>query len=620
MQRSDHHTGRLEVVDGLRALAVVAVVLFHAFPTYVPGGFIGVDVFFAISGFVIAHRYLQPMVDREISIGGFFLRRIRRLVPAYLVVMLVVAVVATVLMRPRDLVAFGYSLAAQAAYIQNIAFWQQGDYFDDPVMRPLLHTWSLGVEEQFYLTFTLLILIFRRYRKIALALLSAAFVMSIGLGIYISWISPVGAFFLLPFRAWELIAGIGAALVLRRVECLRLPGIFADAICTLGIVALLLASFAFDDGAIFPSVQSGLAVGGTVLICLVQSQIGERLRSWFGLSVIQHFGRISYSWYLWHWPLISFHFIYFQRPMTPAEAIACLLGGYGLGALSYAYVERWGLSTPRLLPRRNALGLLVSFTSSAACAGLLLVGAEGFVDRYPPHERVLLAAQMHQTSRCPVLARLITFNTEVCRLSQASGLGGVLLIGDSHAIMMKETLIDLADRSGVPLYLAKRNCRLVDYGVKRECQSSIWRQIERDIKTLGITRLVTIARMSQDFDAARFDEALKLAVGAGVSVYVQRTMPENSEFDPQTYMVGEWTPKEESSYTRVDYDRDTRGMIDAMWLAAGRYSSVHIIDPLPILCPVKCLVASNGRPIHFDQHHLNSVGAALLRPIYAAVF
>src|SRR5512139_573123 len=162
---SDQGTKRLPITDGLRAVAVIAVVLFHTFPAAVPAGYVGVDIFFAISGFVIALNYLPRLISRESSFGTFYARRIQRLVPAYLLLISVVSIAAYLILKPVDLRNFGSSLAMQAAYIQNISFWLQGDYFEDALHKPLLHTWSLAVEEQFYICFPLLVLILRRWPR-----------------------------------------------------------------------------------------------------------------------------------------------------------------------------------------------------------------------------------------------------------------------------------------------------------------------------------------------------------------------------------------------------------------------------------------------------------------------
>jgi peptidoglycan/LPS O-acetylase OafA/YrhL len=148
-------------IDTLRALAVLLVVLFHAYPTVVPGGYIGVDVFFVISGFVIARAYLPDLLARRTSLGSFWAARFRRLSPALLLMLAVVTVLALIFVQPDKLLLYGKSLLAQPLYIQNFVFWNEGDYFQSAQTKPLLHTWSLAVEEQFYLLFGLAVLIFR---------------------------------------------------------------------------------------------------------------------------------------------------------------------------------------------------------------------------------------------------------------------------------------------------------------------------------------------------------------------------------------------------------------------------------------------------------------------------
>ena len=250
-------------IDGLRAIAVVAVILFHAFPTSLRGGFIGVDIFFVISGFIITTTYFSDLRESRVSLGTFFLKRVRRLAPIYLVVLLVTTIASYGVLIPIHLKHFAESLVAQPVYLQNIVFWHHGDYFEQALSKPLLHTWSLAVEEQFYLAYALLILIVRRAPRLSIPLLVAAVLGSLGLGYVLATVSPKTAFYWLPTRVWEMAIGVLAA----RVTAKTLRPSWRHALYP-GLALMMWAIVGFDERARFPGPQSIAACAGTALALL----------------------------------------------------------------------------------------------------------------------------------------------------------------------------------------------------------------------------------------------------------------------------------------------------------------------------------------------------------------
>ena len=281
-------------IDALRAVAVILVLLFHAYPTSVPGGFIGVDIFFVISGYVISRTYLFKLLRRESTLAAFYAARFRRLAPALFACVAVTTVVASVILFPNLLLNFATSLLAQPAYLQNFVYWNQGDYFEMSITRPLLHTWSLGVEEQFYIFFAALILIGRRQRWLLWLSLAGAFVVSISVGLLISPISPKTAFFLLPARIWELGLGMAAYLLVSQMKPQNRGGLKLTALAALA-VAILSAVF-FGEAAPFPGTQSFIACGATALALI----LFDTQKPHFGfLSAwpVTYVGKVSYPLY-----------------------------------------------------------------------------------------------------------------------------------------------------------------------------------------------------------------------------------------------------------------------------------------------------------------------------------
>lgn len=254
-------------IDSLRALAVAVVVIFHAYPAFLTGGFIGVDVFFVVSGFVIARAYLLTLIAGEKTLRDFYIARFRRLAPALAVVLAVTSVVAVFVLLPDSLLAYSWSLLAQPVYLQNFVFWFEGNYFSGALTKPLLHTWSLAVEEQFYILLAVLILLLRRYPKALIWILIAGVVLSVAAGLVIEPRSPKTTFYHLPTRIWEFAFGILTYLVSRRFDerIAALSG-WVAVLVALAIAAIIMTAVIYPESAAFPGSQSLIACGATAVV------------------------------------------------------------------------------------------------------------------------------------------------------------------------------------------------------------------------------------------------------------------------------------------------------------------------------------------------------------------
>jgi peptidoglycan/LPS O-acetylase OafA/YrhL len=249
-------------VDGLRAVAVISVILFHAKVSLFSGGFVGVDVFFVISGFLITGLLMNDANNGEVSISRFYERRIRRILPALTVVAFCTLVAGCVLFLPAQLIALGKSILATSVFSSNIWFWNQTDYFDpSSEMMPLLHTWSLAVEEHFYIVFPLLIaLLCRRPRLLVLVIVALATASLVLCAMQTSR-SPAAAFYLLPTRAWELLVGALVALL-----PLKTPPTLGEASSAIGLVLIVGSIFLMNEAMSFPGVYAVAPVAGAALV------------------------------------------------------------------------------------------------------------------------------------------------------------------------------------------------------------------------------------------------------------------------------------------------------------------------------------------------------------------
>lgn len=326
-------------IDGLRALAVVPVILFHAGIGTFSGGYVGVDVFFVISGYLITTIIINEMDEGRFRLGNFYERRARRILPALFLVMIVCIPLAWMWLMPRDMKDFSQSLIAVAMFLSNVLFWDESGYFDTAAeLKPLLHTWSLAVEEQYYILYPLfLMLCWRLGRRSILAVLSIVFVLSLAAAHWNAYTDPAFAFYLLPTRGWELLTGVFAAFYLQKNEA-PLSAYGKQTGSAVGIALVLYAVFAYDSQTPFPSLYALAPAVGTLLIILLAVE-GTYVNRLLSAKVMVGVGLISYSAYLWHHPLLAF--ARYRSDTEPSFwlMIALCVLTFPLAYLTWRYVE-----------------------------------------------------------------------------------------------------------------------------------------------------------------------------------------------------------------------------------------------------------------------------------------
>jgi len=326
-------------VDGLRAIAVVPVILFHAGISTFGGGFIGVDVFFVISGYLITSIILVEMDDGRFSIRRFYERRARRILPALFFVIAVCYPIAWVLFLSADFYDFSASVLAAASFWSNIFFWLQSGYFAPASeLQPLLHTWSLAVEEQFYILFPLFLMLSWRWGRLAImAIMALAFIVSLWLAQWGAYNMPHANFYLLPTRAWELLIGAFTAFYLFKRE-IQTSLWLSNLMSAIGLLAILYAVFFFNKDTPFPSVYALVPTVGTALIILF-AQPRTFVYSLLSVKILVWVGLISYSLYLWHQPIFVFarySLLDFSTPHIVVAIMATVIAAL----ISYFLVEQ----------------------------------------------------------------------------------------------------------------------------------------------------------------------------------------------------------------------------------------------------------------------------------------
>jgi len=371
-------------IDGLRALAVVLVMFFHAFPPRVPGGFVGVDVFFVISGYLISGIILSAKAAGRFSYAGFYARRIRRIFPALVILLAALLAGGWFLLYADDYARLGYHAAAGAAFASNIAFWREASYFDVAAeLKPLLHLWSLGVEEQFYLVWPVLLVIASRWRRGPLIATLAIGTASFLIAIWTVRIDRTPAFYAPWNRFWELLAGAtlacieaDSALDVWMQRLMSRPRL-ADAASLCGLVMIGAGVVLIDSTRVFPGLWVLLPVIGTVLL-IVAGPVAMINRAILSPAPVVWVGLISYPLYLWHWPLLSFaHLLLGDIPPWWLRLIL-LATSVLLAWITYRVVERpirFGARGGRAVP---ALGLVMSVVCAA---GVVVYSRDGLIDR-----------------------------------------------------------------------------------------------------------------------------------------------------------------------------------------------------------------------------------------------
>jgi peptidoglycan/LPS O-acetylase OafA/YrhL len=318
-------------IDGLRALAVLAVILFHTFPKVMPGGFVGVDIFFVISGYLITQIVLNDLENNRFSAAIFYARRVRRIFPALIVVLIVTFALGWHLLLPAELTSLGKNIVASALFSANLMLLSEVGYFDLAAhMKPLLHLWSLGIEEQFYLVWPwILWLLPRRWLRSAII---AMIVGSFALNIATITDHPSSTFYLPFTRAWELLAGALLTQIPRQDRRTN------EALGVCGLSAILISLFFFDAHTAFPGWAAAVPVIGAAFLIMSERSFVNRLA--FTHRTAINVGLISYPLYLWHWPLLVFAEIYKFRPLTDVQRGLVIGATFVLASLTYKFLER----------------------------------------------------------------------------------------------------------------------------------------------------------------------------------------------------------------------------------------------------------------------------------------
>lgn len=449
-------------IDGLRTLAVFPVVLFHANVVGFSGGYIGVDVFFVISGFLITSIIQAELKRGDFSIVRFYERRARRILPALFSVMFASVVAGWFFLTPAKYEQLGESMLAALLFVSNFWFWQNsGGYFAGPTdYLPLLHTWSLAVEEQFYIFFPILMMVmYRLGRRWLIPAVVVLVLASLLLSVWATPRMPSAAFYLLPTRIWEL--GFGALLALGLVPVSARKSI-RELAATLGLLAILVPVFVYDRSTDFPGLAAVPPALGTALIIWAGIKKATWVSRFLAIKPMVWVGLLSYSLYLWHWPIMAFlRERLFTVHLEPILQVVALSSSFAMAWLSWRYIERpfrdrkqFNFSAARIF-RLSGTGMLV--LALVACALLFTSGLHQRFDQFQLARIENVGKSFSDSSNCTgvkPINSLCVFGNDSEKATPTW-----FVWGDSHAASMLPALLDVAHIRGQAVMFAnKGNC------------------------------------------------------------------------------------------------------------------------------------------------------------------
>jgi len=638
-------------IDGLRAIAVILVVMFHAELGF-GGGYIGVDVFFVISGYLITSKLLHDHQSGAASIAAFYSGRAKRILPALLVMYVACLIAGRVLMLPVDFTELSRTTLSSALFGSNFYFYSLSGYFDGPAIeKPLLHTWSLAVEEQFYLVWPLICfhLLFkaRSSRQVLTIIVSGA--ISLCIAQYLMTADRSAAFFFPITRAWELLAG-----ALIAVRPIKLSRTAAAALSILSVLIVIASGALLDSRSDVPGVWAIPAIAAAVTLINAGPQtFAARL---LALEPLRRIGLISYSLYLWHWPLLAFARYYAERSLTPFESAATVVAALAISSISWAYVEQ-PVRHRNVSVRRALMSAGVGLTATVFVA---LVGlSSATLDSVSPKAR---EAMLDIASRNPFEKNChrnkpspINTSDECLIGAKTSEVPDFILIGDSHGDHFAPALDRAGETTGLTGIQITRGggCAPI-WGINQisggrpvpGCDS-YRSDVLQYIDGLPTNRLIIIAARwslylkttAPGIDAPFFATAeaspaltvastqrnivehmrstVKMLRERGHRVMIIDQIPEYPFFPLNCFV--RHSAQANAGYLcgedKSDVDAFTLPTESAM--AAAASSGATIIHPADFLCPSgRCMVAKDGIFLYRDIHHLNLKGALELTPLF----
>jgi peptidoglycan/LPS O-acetylase OafA/YrhL len=619
-------------IDGLRAVAILLVVLFHA-TSRCPGGFVGVDVFFVISGFLITGLLLDEQRRETFRLGEFWIRRIRRLLPAAAVMVTAVLVAGFGFMLPEHYEDLAKSAIAQQLLVSNVHFMRKSGYFDGSAeLMPLLHTWSLAVEEQFYVGYPLLLLLLGRLSKrmMAAALLVMA-VVSFGVSDWGVRTHPQATFYLLPTRAWEIL--IGGLICFFPTPRHRSAWV-ANLLAGLGLSGILLPAWLFNAATPFPGRAALVPCLATAMVIYANSLTTTWVGRLLQMRPVVFVGLISYSLYLWHWPILSFlRYLRCDEPSsTLVRGIAVALS-FLLAVLSWKYVEL-PFRRKDVLPQPKSLLVAAGAAVSLLLAGALaIVVCEGLPRRFSPQAISYATAAKDETIHRQTVTLDAIKRGQLPTFGDAGGPVRCLVWGDSHAMSLIAGMDAACKTRGVRGFQVTNHSTapLLDFFVRKRLglnerapsfnRAVVDHAVAEQVDVVFIAAYWLSYADRPDF-CSSFRKTVRALSDAGIHVVIVRDIA-RFPYDPP--MKLSMAVRLGQDVTRIGVHHDEYLRINRVWndlfdeLASD---AVFVLDLSPSFVDEAGLwrAERGGVSIYCDHHHLTTAGSMRVQPLVEAFF
>ncbi|MEX2359688.1 MAG: acyltransferase family protein [Gammaproteobacteria bacterium] len=634
-------------IDGLRAVAVLLVVLYHAGVKSFPGGFIGVDVFFVISGYLITAIINNEIRAGTFTFSRFYERRARRLFPALFAMLGACLFIGYFAAIPSDYELIGEATIATLFFLSNLFFLNETGYFNVGAEHSyLLHTWSLGVEEQFYLLFPVMLVVIHRFgRRYLVTILSISMSVSFVACVVGTELYPNATFFLAPTRAWELL--LGSLLALGRHKAPpSLPVSMVGGVIGLGLI--FAAALLLDAQSAFPGVAASLPSLGAASIIWSGANPGSPVNRLLCVKPLVYIGLLSYSLYLWHLPIILFarDFLGGAASIMAGAIVTSLC----VSALSQKFVEKPFRGSRGGSKRKVAFGGGLVLCSLVAIASVIAMSG-GLPARVPgavlESDAVIKAGRNPLNSKCRESG--IPLSDQYCVIGAEGESPTFAVWGDSHATVISPGIIDAANRYGhTGQLLAHPGCPPVldvSVGRRRDCAAdnatiiqyletsprinlvflaARWTRYQREDGATGLLSMIS-GRGTDNLqllgDGLR--ESIKRLRAAGIRVVVISQVPEADTNIPNALARAAMRGRETASVDLTMQEHLTRNSrLSTIWqeLTQGN-SELDIVHPHELMCDgSRCQTEVDGIPIYFDSHHLTVDGARRLRSLFEPYF
>lgn len=629
-------------IDGLRSVAVISVIIFHAFPRDFAGGFIGVDIFFVISGYLISNILLNHIAQTQFSLAHFYGRRILRIFPALMVILIFCIALGWLLLLSDEYQQLGKQMVAGVAFLSNFSLWQEAGYFDGTSERKLLlHLWSLAIEEQFYLVWPIGLWCAWKLNKVLLFLVLVTLV-SFTANILSIRTDLTGTFYLPQYRFWEL--AIGGLLAYLRFTPTKT--VVANSLATIGITLLACGFLFIGKDSLFPGWWSLFPTLGAVLI------IAAGNTSWFNRHVLSNkamvsIGLISYPLYLWHWPLLTFTRIYWGHPDTSKLIIAAMIS-FPLAYLTFRFIER---------PIRNSqfqfnikVMTLLAVSALIGMAGLVIYLLNGIPERNLANKYTRIEADL-KWNYWDDKACIKLYNMSPCQITPNKPIK-ILILGDSHANHLFPGIAQNANHGGV---MNIGSCAPLDGILTFVSKNQEHHSGQSDaclknnfslLKTTNSIETVIVSMFPQplldgrlsnqkDYEywgkitlKSNMENELHLSQSELVRNGLIRTLQRVSALDKKIIFVRD-TPhipedfrdfclkrsnggakSEQCTIPRAIYEAQRVKEMDIVNAISSELPNVEIFDPIDLFCDeAVCYLIKDGRSLYRDHHHLSEYGS-----------